>query len=141
MERHQIKAFIDAMAASDLAELEVTKDGWTLRLVRAGRPSHDRPTPARPARPRLKRPDSDPGPPTGHEVRAPLPGIVHLQASPNEPAFVALGQAVSTGATLCIIEAMKTFNQIRAERAGIVEAVLVTSGDEVAAGQPLIRIA
>ena len=140
MELYQIKAFIDAMAASDLTELEASKDGWTIRLVRRVRHAHNpsvvTPTPRPPSSPQ----GADAVPPTYQEVYAPLPGIIHLQPSPNEPAFVVPGQAVTAGAILCIIEAMKTFNEIRAERDGIVEAVLVTSGTDVEAGQPLIRM-
>jgi acetyl-CoA carboxylase biotin carboxyl carrier protein len=73
-------------------------------------------------------------------VRAPLFGIVHLTPSPDAPPFVVAGQAVKTGETLCVIEAMKVFNNICAERDGVVEAVMATSGSEVEAGQLLMRI-
>ncbi|WP_459575412.1 acetyl-CoA carboxylase biotin carboxyl carrier protein [Cupriavidus sp. 8B] len=72
---------------------------------------------------------------------APLFGIVHLRPSPDEPAFVQPGQTVEAGQTVCVIEAMKVFNAVLAERDGMVEAVLVESGNEVDAGQPLIRFA
>ncbi|MFX8389411.1 acetyl-CoA carboxylase biotin carboxyl carrier protein subunit, partial [Acinetobacter baumannii] len=59
---------------------------------------------------------------------------------PGEPAFVAAGQSIAADATVCVIEAMKMFNVVRAGRAGIVETILVASGTEVEAGQPLMRI-
>jgi acetyl-CoA carboxylase biotin carboxyl carrier protein len=144
MSLDEIKALIEAMASSDLAEMEVGKDGWTLRLVRRGETTSIRA--ARPAGPAVARavveggPDTPAGAPDGLTVRAPLAGTVHLSPSPGEPVFVEPGRAVRAGATLCVIEAMKVFNEIRAECGGTVEALLVASGDEVEAGQPLLRI-
>jgi acetyl-CoA carboxylase biotin carboxyl carrier protein len=143
MDLPEIKALIDAMAASDLAEMEVAKNGWTLRLVRRAdraEPIRDAPRPAPPA---VVGTDSKTPPtlPDGLVVRAPLAGTVYLSSSPGEPAVVEAGQAVLAGATLCVIEAMKVFIPVTAERDGIVEAVLVASGDAVEAGQPLLRIA
>jgi acetyl-CoA carboxylase biotin carboxyl carrier protein len=68
-------------------------------------------------------------------------GVVHLGSAPGEPPFVVAGQAVKAGQTLCVIEAMKVFNEVRAERDATVQAVLVTAGQEVEAGQPLLRFA
>ena len=139
MTTDEIKALIDAMAASDLAEMEFAKDGWTLRL-RRGLP---RPDPAAaPGRPRRPVREVAPRPtdPSSGEVRSPLFGIVYLGASPDAPPFASVGQRVEAGAVLCTVEAMKTFHEVRAERTGIVEAVLVATGDEVDAGQPLVRL-
>ena len=144
MDQQQIKAFIDAMASSDLAEMEFSQDGWTLRLVR--RPAQEAASSAT-RRPGLSQPLIGPGTPTGgdpatgafSELRAPLYGVVHLQASPGGPPLVTAGMAVKAGQTLCVIEAMKVFNEVRAEHDGVVDAVLVTSGQEVEAGQPLLR--
>jgi len=144
MDPQQIKAIIDAMASSDLAEMEVSHDGWTLRLVRRASGAAA-PTPAR--RP-VSQPsavhDAIPSDPAAsqaasRELRAPLYGVVHLQASPGEPPFVTAGAAVKTGQTLCVIEAMKVFNEVRAEHDATVDAVLVSSGQEVEAGQLLLR--
>jgi acetyl-CoA carboxylase biotin carboxyl carrier protein len=139
MELPQIKAFIDAMASSDLTELEASKDGWTLRLTRGGGP------PRRVADPlpvRQSRRDELPSeiPIVAPDLCAPLSGIIYLHPSPNQPPFVVVGQAVRAGTTVCVIEAMKTFSEIRAERDGIVEAILVASETLVDAGQPLMRI-
>jgi acetyl-CoA carboxylase biotin carboxyl carrier protein len=73
-------------------------------------------------------------------VRAPLSGLVYLSPTPGAPDFVAVGRKVEAGDVVAVIEAMKVFNEIRAERDGTVEAVLVASGDEVDAGQLLMRI-
>lgn len=146
MDLQQIKAFIDAMASSDLAEMEFSQDGWTLRLVRGTggaqpasqcvAPAHARPAPGTAPAPRedaVRRREN--------LVRAPLFGVVHLQPSPGAPPFVAPGLAVKAGQTLCVIEAMKVFNEVRAEHDATVDAALVTSGQEVEAGQPLLRLA
>jgi acetyl-CoA carboxylase biotin carboxyl carrier protein len=146
MDPQQIKAFIDAMASSDLAEMEFSQDGWTLRLVRrtngsqatATRVDPDR---ARPAVATAAAQREDAVRPAESVLRAPLYGVVHLQSSPSEPPFVTPGLAVKAGQTLCVIEAMKVFNEVRAEHDATVEAVLVASGQEVEAGQPLVRFA
>jgi len=77
--------------------------------------------------------------PVSTECPAPLYGVVHLQPTPDEPPFVKAGQAIRAGQILCVIEAMKVFNEVRAEGDATVQAVLVRSGQEVEAGQPLFR--
>jgi len=145
MDQQQIKAFIDVMAASDLTEMEFSQDGWTLRLVRRTAASADSAVTRVPvaARPRVSGIETQPegSESESTELRAPLFGVVHLQRSPDEPPLVKVGQAVTAGQTLCVIEAMKVFNEVRAERDATVAAVLVTSGQEVDAGQPLLRFA
>jgi acetyl-CoA carboxylase biotin carboxyl carrier protein len=146
MDLQQIKAFIDAMASSDLAEMEFSHDGWTLRLVRGRGGAHMAaprvvPDRARRATGTAAAPCEDVVRPRENLARAPLYGIVHLQSSPSEPPFITPALAVKAGQTLCVIEAMKVFNEVRAEHDAIVDAVLVTSGEEVEAGQPLVRFA
>ena len=145
MDINHIKSLIDVMAQSDLAEMEVGKDGWTLRLVRR-REGPEPPPVSGPkrlpaARPPVERAIRIPqGKPEGSSISAPLAGTVYLSRSPGEPAFVEIGQAIRVGTTVCVIEAMKVFNEVKAERDGTVGAVLVAPGDEIDAGQPLIRI-
>jgi acetyl-CoA carboxylase biotin carboxyl carrier protein len=151
MDDHEIKTLIEAMASSDLTEMEVCRNGWTLRLVRrAGTGARREPPPRRPPlEPELPAPEF-PAPefPVGDPamdrdaslVRAPVSGLVYLAPSPEDPPFAPLGGAVQAGATVCVIEAMKVFIEVRAERGGPIEAVLVASGDEVQADQPLLRI-
>ena len=71
-------------------------------------------------------------------VVSPMVGIAYLSSEPGTPAFVTVGQAVVAGQTLMLIEAMKTFNQIKAPKAGTVIRVLVASGAPVEFGQPLM---
>ena len=143
MEPQQIKSFIDAMASSDLAEMEFSQDGWTLRLVRrpvAGATQVPAPMLVRTATPGPRpMPQATMAAGAPRDMQSPLFGVVHLQSAPNEAPFVAAGQAVRAGQTLCVIEAMKVFNEVRAEHDAIVDAVLVASGQEVEAGQALLR--
>lgn len=143
MDAQQIKVLIDAMASSDLSELEATRDGWTLRLVRhAGRAAESLPTSAptagtatRTSAHSIEAAEAD-----GLAQCASLSGTVFLQPAPGEPPFVQPGQAVKAGQTLCVIEAMKVFNEVVAERDGVVDAFLVASGQDIDAGQPLVRL-
>lgn len=143
MDPQQIKSFIDAMVSSDLTEMVFSQDGWTLRLVRQPASVAPAPAPARAVASVARTvPPATPaavGPAATRELQAPLFGIVHLRAGPGEAPFVAAGQAVRAGQTLCVIEAMKVFNEVLAEHDAVVDAVLVNSGLEVEAGQPLLR--
>ena len=78
--------------------------------------------------------------PEGELVRAPMVGTFYAASSPDVDAFVSLGQQVSEGETMCIIEAMKMFNQIEAETSGTVVAILVENGQPVEYDQPLFVI-
>ena len=77
---------------------------------------------------------------SGHKVRSPMVGTMYTAPTPEAPAFVAVGQSVQVGDTLCIIEAMKMFNEIEADRAGVIKEILVTNGDPVEYDQPLFVI-
>lgn len=136
MDQQHIKSLIDALAASDLAELEFSQDGWTLRLVKRGAAQS---APVAPAGAPVAAAPATPAT-VPAELAAPLYGVVHLRPSPDEPPFVEAGQAVRAGQTLCVIEAMKVFNEVRAEHDATVAAVLVTTGQEVEAGQALFRL-
>ncbi len=71
-------------------------------------------------------------------VLSPMVGVVYLAPEPGAPPFVAPGQSVVAGQTLLLIEAMKTFNQIKAPKAGVVARILITGGAPVEYGQPLL---
>ncbi len=73
-------------------------------------------------------------------VKSPMVGVVYLSADPNSPEYVKIGSSVAEGDTVCLIEAMKTFNPVKAHRGGKVTKVLVASGDPVEYGEPLIII-
>lgn len=73
-------------------------------------------------------------------VKSPMVGVAYLSAEPGTPPYVSVGQQVEAGATVLLIEAMKTFNQIKAPRAGTVKQVLVASGTPVEFDEPLLII-
>jgi len=146
MNQEQIKTLIDALAGSDLSELEYSENGSTLRLVKqsalAGVPRRQAQPSVRHALDRVEG-IVEPAAPAqaSSECLAPLYGVVHLQSTPGDPPFVQAGQSIKAGQTLCVIEAMKVFNEVRADHDATVLAVLVGSGEEVEAGQPLFRFA
>ncbi len=78
--------------------------------------------------------------PEGHVVTSPMVGTMYRAPAPSQPAFVEVGQSVTVGQTLCIIEAMKMLNQIEADKAGVITAILVENGQPVEFGQPLFVI-
>ena len=78
--------------------------------------------------------------PEGHVVKSPMVGTFYRAANPGAKPFVEIGQNVSEGATLCIIEAMKLLNEIESDKTGVVKAILVENGQPVEYGQPLFVI-
>jgi acetyl-CoA carboxylase biotin carboxyl carrier protein len=144
MDAQRMKAAIDTMAASDLSEMELSHQGWTLRLVRHAPAAAHAPAGAStlPARRSAAKPGGAASAASAsHEIQAPMHGIVHLQAAPGQPPFVKVGESVSVGQTVCTVEAMKVFNEVRSEQAGRVLAVQVSTGSEVEAGQVLVVLA
>lgn len=73
-------------------------------------------------------------------VKSPMVGVVYLSSNPNSANYVKVGDSVNEGDTLCLIEAMKTFNPVKAPRAGKVTRILVETGDPIEYGEPLIVI-
>jgi acetyl-CoA carboxylase biotin carboxyl carrier protein len=136
----EIKALIAMMAESGLAEMTASENGWTLRLVRDAAPPVARPQP-RAAPMTVAAPVPEPAARSIDAIEAPLTGVVHFHPAAEAPPFVAVGQTVRAGDTVCLIEAMKMFIPVRAERDGVVAAVLASSGAEVSAGQLLVRFA
>jgi acetyl-CoA carboxylase biotin carboxyl carrier protein len=150
MDLERIKALIELLAQSPLAELELIEGDDRVRLVktpgdRAGAAgiAEATTTPAEPqAESRVLAPvapsslaESD-----AHIIEAPMFGVVHLTPAPGEAPFVQVGDTVAQGQVLCTIEAMKMFNSIESEFTGTVLAILVSAGDEVESAQPLFRI-
>ncbi|MCM1324486.1 MAG: acetyl-CoA carboxylase biotin carboxyl carrier protein [Acetobacter sp.] len=73
-------------------------------------------------------------------VKSPMVGVVYLSADPKTPNYVKVGDTVAEGDTVCLVEAMKTFNPVKAHKGGKVVKVLVESGDPVEYGEPLVVI-
>ena len=158
MDLRKIKKLIDILEESNLAELEIKEGEEVVRLSRmprAGLPmAMAAPAPApvthvhveqhRPA-PSGSAPDAAGGAnaktlPDGHVVRSPMVGTFYASPNPEAPAFVKVGQTVKAGDTLGIIEAMKMFNQIEADVAGTVVAVLASNGQPIEFDEPLFVI-
>ncbi len=74
------------------------------------------------------------------DIKSPTVGTYYASPSPGEPPFITVGSAVTAETIVCLIEAMKVFNQIPAEVNGTIAAILVNSGDAVEFGQPLFRV-
>ena len=150
--------FIKALAAlldeNDLTELEVKREyGDSDRLnVRVSRVQPMVPAPVQVAAPApaaapaaaapTAEAPANSGDPAGHPgaVTSPMVGTVYLQPEPESPAFAKVGDKISEGDTLLIIEAMKTMNHIPAPKSGTVKRILVSDGDPVEFGAPLMII-
>lgn len=152
MDLRKIKTLIDILEQSNLAEIEIKEGEESVRLSRMPKggvsapvtipfsaQAHEAPRVAAPA-PATATAPSDKGLPPGHIVRSPMVGTFYASANPESPPFVKVGQQVKAGDTLGIIEAMKMFNQIEADQAGTVVAVLATAGQPVEFDEPLFVI-
>ena len=73
-------------------------------------------------------------------IDSPMVGIIYLTPKPSSPPFVKNGQKIKKGDTICLIEAMKTFNEIKSDKNGVVKSILVKNGEAVEFGQPLFEI-
>ena len=73
-------------------------------------------------------------------IDSPMVGIIYLTPKPSSPPFVKSGQKIKKGDTICLIEAMKTFNEIKSDKDGVVKSILVQNGEAVEFGQPLFEI-
>jgi acetyl-CoA carboxylase biotin carboxyl carrier protein len=152
MDLRKIKKLIDLLEESNLAELEIKEGEEVVRLSRvpkggvavaaAPAPVAVAPAPvaAAPVAPVAEAPAAD-ALPAGHVVKAPMVGTFYASSTPGAAAFVKVGQQVKAGETLGIIEAMKMFNQIEADVAGTVKAILVENGQPVEFDQPMFVIA
>ena len=78
--------------------------------------------------------------PSMQSIDSPMVGIIYLTPKPSSPPFVKSGQKIKKGDTICLIEAMKTFNEIKSDKDGVVKSILVKNGEAVEFGQPLFEI-
>jgi len=151
MDLRKIKKLIELLEESDLAEMEIREGEESIRLSRssstpatpvyAGAPAMVAPAPAAPApAPANPAPEPVAAPETGHAITSPMVGTFYASPDPDSPAFTSIGSSVKTGDTLGIIEAMKTFNPIEADRAGIIKAVHKQNGDPVEFGEVIFII-
>ena len=151
MDLRKLKKLIDLVQESGIGEIEITEGEEKVRISRHGPPGAVMmsappvqhlaygPGPA-PAAPTGEGAAPAPVEPKGHTLKSPMVGTFYRAPSPGAPSFVDVGQSVSKGQTLCIIEAMKLLNEIESDVAGTVKAILVENGQPVEYGQPLFLI-
>jgi len=147
MDLRKLKKLIDLVEESGIAELEITEGEEKVRINRGGTATVTStvPTvaalPASASTPAMANGElAAPTPPDGHVLKAPMVGTFYRSASPGAKAFVEVGQTVTKGETVCIIEAMKMLNEIEADRSGTIKTILVENGQPVEYGHPLIVI-
>ncbi|NSX55256.1 acetyl-CoA carboxylase biotin carboxyl carrier protein [Parasulfitobacter algicola] len=149
-----IKALAKLLDENDLTELEVKRDyaeddslrvriskggPVTMQMAAAPAPMSAPVAPAAPAAASAETASEDPASLPG-AVTSPMVGTVYLQAEPDAPPFVSIGQTVNEGDTLLIVEAMKTMNHIPAPKSGTVKRILVEDSAPVEFGAPLMII-
>jgi acetyl-CoA carboxylase biotin carboxyl carrier protein len=147
----KIKKLIDILEESNLSELEIREGEESVRLSRLPKGSFHAAAPAPVTHVHVDQPraaataaaaehvtatGSGKELPAGHVVRSPMVGTFYASANPEAPPFVKVGQQVKVGDTLAIIEAMKMFNQIEADAAGTIIAILGSSGQPVEFDEP-----
>ncbi|MDR2196140.1 MAG: acetyl-CoA carboxylase biotin carboxyl carrier protein [Gallionellaceae bacterium] len=152
MDLRKLKTLIDLVENSGIAELEISEGEERVRISRASSvaaapapQTFYAAAPHAPAAPQGAAPapaaePAAPAEPDGHAVKSPIVGSFYRSPSPGANPFVEVGQTVKTGDTLCIIEAMKLLNEIKADASGVIKAILVENGQPVEFGQPLFII-
>ncbi|MCQ8105195.1 acetyl-CoA carboxylase biotin carboxyl carrier protein [Methylomonas sp. SURF-2] len=147
MDIRKIKKLIDLIEESDIAEIEISEGEESVRISRYSAAAPIQYAAAPVAAPAAVAPASAPTAAapaeekvSGHVVKSPMVGTFYRSASPGSPSFVEIGQSVSAGQTLCIIEAMKILNQIEADKSGTIKQILVENAHPVEYGQPLFII-
>ncbi len=150
MDIRKVKKLIELLEESNINELEITEGEESVRISR-GATVVAAPAPVAPAAvaapapvaaaPAAAAPAAAAAEElTGHVVRSPMVGTFYGSPAPGSPVFVEPGKAVKVGDVLCILEAMKMMNQIEADKAGTIGAVLVEDGEPIEYDQPLFTI-
>ncbi len=149
MDLKDIKAVIDLMKKNDLSVFEMEKDGFRLKLQKGAgdQTVFPQPTPATTAAPSAAPAASAAAPAAAPEKSAalkdivsPMVGTFYRAGSPEAAAFVDVGKEVSEETVVCIIEAMKVMNEIKAETKGVIAEIVAENGKPVQFGQVLFRV-
>jgi acetyl-CoA carboxylase biotin carboxyl carrier protein len=154
MDIRKIKKLIDLIQESDVAEIEIKEGEESVRISRASAtapimmPAQAMqqqafapvaPSPVvEPVAPAII--EAPPATNFDKAVKSPMVGTFYRSSSPESGPVIEVGQSVSEGDVICIIEAMKMFNQIESDRSGVVKAILVENGHPVEFGEPLVII-
>jgi acetyl-CoA carboxylase biotin carboxyl carrier protein len=147
MDIRKVKKLIELLEESNIDEIEIKEGEESVRISRNGAQAM---TMAARVAPVYAAPAPPPPPPTaptppvttgvGHALHSPMVGTFYRSPSPTSASFVEVGQAVKVGDVVCIVEAMKMMNQIEADKAGTIAAILVENGEPVEFDQPLFSI-
>ncbi|TXR51981.1 acetyl-CoA carboxylase biotin carboxyl carrier protein [Reinekea thalattae] len=151
MDIRKVKKLIELLEESNIDEIEIAEGEESIRISRNSRlaaaaplqyaaapvsaPAAEVAVPAAPVAEAAPAADN-----SVNAVKSPMVGTFYRSPSPTSPSFIEVGQQVSAGDTICIVEAMKMMNQIEADRSGTVTAILVEDGSPVEFDQPLITI-
>jgi acetyl-CoA carboxylase biotin carboxyl carrier protein len=154
----KLRELVGLMKDADLTEVDIAmgEDSVTIRRGSATQvvyqtahsapqmmamPSHAPSAPAHHAEAPAPAKDAKPAPAAhADHIESPMVGTLYLAANPNSPPFVKVGQNVTPDTVVCIIEAMKVFNEIKAEKSGVIEGILAKNGQAVEFGQKLFGI-
>lgn len=148
MDIRKVKKLIELLEESNINEIEIKEGEESVRISRgssvvaapvAAPVVAPAPVAAAPAAAPVEAAPEAPQT-TGHVVKSPMVGTFYRSPSPSSPVFIEVGQTVKAGDVICIVEAMKMMNQIEADKAGVVEAILVEDGQPVEFDQPLVTI-
>ena len=156
MDIRKVKKLIELLEESDIDEIEIKEGEESVRISRNGA-SQKNAAPAYPtfapdypvsavapapvaAAPVAEAAPSEAAAFSGHALKSPMVGTFYTSPSPTSPTFCEVGQSVKVGDVVCIVEAMKMMNQIEADKAGTISAILVENGEPVEFDQPLIAI-
>jgi acetyl-CoA carboxylase biotin carboxyl carrier protein len=147
MDIKEIKAVIDLMRKNSLAEFEYEKDGTKIRIRRGPNGEPQISTTTHPLPPSIQTLPQSPAPSTPPptpvllpSINSPMVGTFYAAPAPDSPAYVDVGTVVNAETVVCIIEAMKVMNEIKAELSGTITEILAESGKPVEFGKPLFRI-
>lgn len=140
MDIRKIKKLIELLESSGLGEIEVKEGEESIRISRAGSAPMAAPAVVHAMPAAAPVAEAEAALPAGHAVVSPMVGTYYQSPSPEAEAFVHIGKHVNVGDTLCIIEAMKIYNEIEADKTGTVRAMLKKSGDPVEYGETLFVI-
>ena len=149
MDIRKVKKLIELLEESGISEIEIKEGEESVRISRNNMTAVAAQAMAPMAMPAAV-PAAAPAPapaaeaedaiPAGHAVKSPMVGTFYRAPSPDAAEFVQVGQSVSVGETLCIIEAMKILNQIEADKSGVIKSILIENGEPVEYDQPMFII-
>lgn len=148
MDLRKLKKLIDLVEESGISELEITEGEEKVRIAKASATPQGTmnyvaapaPAPAPVAAASVAETPDENALPAGHVIKSPMVGTFYRASSPGSAPFTDVGQTVSNGETVCLIEAMKLMNEIESDLNGTVKAILVENGQPVEFGQPLFVI-